>query len=151
MGAADVLFIHETVHTVTDYWDGPRTGIADFRGVPHAYQSEFDDSPDVDDWRETFLLMPIDAETSRLATEDWGIWLRWQDAFHAGRTSRETHPALPEDRARHQVLEAALEPRLRIDKVRSIRATGHFRPREQSVGGAHRWDYVVKWDVVEDD
>jgi len=30
---------YELVHEVTDYFQGPRTGIADFRGVPHNFAS----------------------------------------------------------------------------------------------------------------
>jgi hypothetical protein len=29
----------EPVHGVEDYYDGPRTGVADFRGVPHRFCS----------------------------------------------------------------------------------------------------------------
>jgi hypothetical protein len=30
---------YEPVHTVEDYYDGPRAGTADFEGQPHAYRS----------------------------------------------------------------------------------------------------------------
>jgi hypothetical protein len=33
----------EKVYTMTDYYDGPRRGIADFDGRPHFYDSEWDD------------------------------------------------------------------------------------------------------------
>src|SRR5687768_8510315 len=35
------LLTFERVYTVTDYWDGPREGIADFQDVPHLYRSIF--------------------------------------------------------------------------------------------------------------
>jgi hypothetical protein len=74
----------EAVHTVTDYYDSPRRGIADFHGRPHAYQSLWDNSED--DWSDAFLLQPIDDETFRLAMEDWEIWNRWKSAFDNGRS-----------------------------------------------------------------
>jgi hypothetical protein len=57
----------EAVHTVADYSDSPRSGIADFRGRPHAYRSLWDNSED--DRSGAFLLQPIDDETFRLAME----------------------------------------------------------------------------------
>jgi hypothetical protein len=32
------------VYTVNDYYDGPRPGIADYQGRPHAYESQFNES-----------------------------------------------------------------------------------------------------------
>jgi hypothetical protein len=69
----------ETVYTVTDWYDGPREGIADFNGMPHLYQWQFDNAKD--DWADTLLLTPVDEETFRLALEDWAIWVRWEQAF----------------------------------------------------------------------
>jgi len=34
---------YERVYTMTDYYDGPRKGIADFEGRPHLYEAEWDD------------------------------------------------------------------------------------------------------------
>jgi hypothetical protein len=58
---------YETVYTVLDYWDGIRTGIADFHGAPHYYERPFDEARD--NWADNFLLKPIDEETLRLALE----------------------------------------------------------------------------------
>jgi hypothetical protein len=38
----------------------------------------------------------------RLIMEDWKIWLRGKAAFHAGRISQDTHPALSENRRRRE-------------------------------------------------
>jgi hypothetical protein len=89
----------EAVHTVTDYYDSPRRGIADFHGRPYADNSE-------DDWSDAFFLQPIDDETFRLAMEDWDIWSRWVREFHSGRTTIETHPALPAHRHGHDEISA---------------------------------------------
>jgi hypothetical protein len=93
----------EIVHTMTAYYDGARGGIANHHGRPHVCESLFEDAPDGTD---VFLLQPIDDETFRLAMEDWAIWCRWERAFHSRQTTQDTHPALPENRARHQELEA---------------------------------------------
>lgn len=36
----------ETVHILTDWYDGPRRGIADYRGRPHLFESEWSDGKD---------------------------------------------------------------------------------------------------------
>jgi len=119
--------VFEIVHTVTDYYDGPRAGIADVDGVAHFYQSEWDSERD--DYSDTFLLAPIDAETLALALEDWAIWLRWEDAFHRGLADRDSHPALPSDRERHEELKGLLASRLQCDPTTSLRKIGKFQVR----------------------
>ena len=99
----------EIVYTLTDWYDGPRRGIANYNDNPHLFESEWQDGEDLN--ADTFLLMPIDADTFSLALEDWSIWRRWETAFHQGGADRETHPALPEDRRRHEELDRLLQGR----------------------------------------
>jgi hypothetical protein len=68
---------YERVYTVVDYYDGPRKGIADYKGKPHLYECMFDESKD--NYSERFLLAPLDA------MEDWAIWQRWELANHTGK------------------------------------------------------------------
>ena len=102
------------------------------------------DGPDV------FLLAPIDEETLRLALEDWAIWRRWEDAYHHGETTIDTHPALPEDLNRHVELEALLGRRLTIDPARATLAHADFRRRDEP-----NWNRVgmapmeVRWTLVD--
>ena len=134
---------HDRVYTVTDYWDGPRKGIADFEGRPHLYVSDWDDP--ADDYASTFRLSPVEHRVLALALEDWDIWLRWQTAFHKGRTTLETHPALPEDRARHDELREILERNLKIDERDYVRAHGDFKPLEAESSGVGHGPLQVKW------
>ena len=97
----------ETVFTVTDYWDGPRKGIANYQGAPHLYECIFDTTED--DYSDLYRLTPIDQQTFRLAMENWEIWLRWRAAFDAGKVTVATHPALPEDKNRHEELKNLLQ------------------------------------------
>jgi hypothetical protein len=134
----------ETVYTVTNFYDGPRGGIADYHGKPHVYCSCWDEAKE--DWDEAFLLQPIDDETFRMALEDWGIWTRWERAFHSGQTTRETHPALPDERARHEELAGILNARLQIEPARAIRVRGEFRVRRQGeFGGKGGAQWAVSW------
>jgi hypothetical protein len=84
---------YERVHTVWDYYDGPRSGIADFNGVPHHFVNEFDD--DRDDYTDKYTLRPIDNATMRLIQKQWNIWRAWELAFHSGQRDESSHPALP--------------------------------------------------------
>jgi hypothetical protein len=104
----------DCVYTVNDYYDGPRLGVAEVDGVPHIYEAEFDHSSD--EYGDTYFASPIDENLMALVLEDWEIWLRWQSAFQVGEASIETHPALPQDRERHEALKAAIGDRLRVDR-----------------------------------
>lgn len=128
---------------MTDYYDGPRGGIADFGGKPHAYTAVFD--PD-EGYAETFLLMPIGEQIFRWALEDWEIWRRWETAFHDGKASQDTHPALPEDRARHEELERLLGDSLTAVPELSIEARAERRgtfPGDAHGGVEVRWTPVT--------
>jgi hypothetical protein len=115
---------YEYVHTVTDYYDGPRKGIANYQGRPHLYECVFDEIKD--NYSELFSLAPVDSETLQLAMEDWAIRRRWELAYHSGKTERDTHPALPQESARHAELQGILDKVLVIDPQRAIAKIGRF-------------------------
>ncbi len=120
----------EPVYTMTDFYDGPRRGIASFQGQPYLYQSRFSDIDS--DSEDTSLLSPVAPETLEIAIESWRIWLRWEVAFREGRTSEETHPSLPADSARCAELDIELADRLKIDESAAVCALGDFRTRPGS-------------------
>lgn len=135
--------VFEIVHTVTDFYDGPRAGIADLNGSPHLYQAEWD--TELDDYADTFLLMPIDLETLALALEDWAIWQRWEDAFHHGLADQSSHPALSSDRQRHEELKRLLSGRLQADAKSSVRKCGEFRVRPDAAVRPVFSNLEVRW------
>jgi hypothetical protein len=129
---------------MTDYYDGPRKGIADFEGRPHLYESEWDDQ--ADDWASTFKLSPVEPGLLPLALESWGIWRRWETAFHKGRTNRETHPALPDERSRSDALAEILDCELNIDENGFVRARGDFKPLDDPTWNGLGWRPLqVRW------
>jgi hypothetical protein len=122
---------YERVFTVTDYYDGPRKGLANFLGNPHLYECIFDEVKG--DYSDLFRLTPIDAETFQLAMEDWSIWQRWELAFHTGKADLSTRPALPQDADMHEELERTLGKALLTGPQRAFTRAGRFEPRgEQS-------------------
>ena len=118
----------EIVHTMTDYYDGPRGGIADFHGKPHLYESQFSDI--VDDYTDIFHLSPVAFDIFPLALEQWAIWLRWEAAYKQRETPLSTHPALPNERVKYDELETILEQALVIDESNFVAATAEFRNNE---------------------
>lgn len=136
--------IFEIVYTVPHWYDGPRRGIADYQGQPHLFESEWQDVENMD--AHTFLLMPIDRDTLLLALEDWAIWRRWEMACHQGKATVETHPALPQDRSRHEELEALLKGRLVVDPARAVRKMAEFRGRNDPGWSGYGWAPLeVRW------
>lgn len=130
---------YETVYTITDWYDGARQGVADLNGQPHYYENHWDEGTQF--WSDIYHLKPLDAETFALAMKDWEIWLRWERAMKEGKTTGETHPALPEDKQRHIELEKILTERLVISPETSVKAAAEFIYGQPT---------KVKWSVIED-
>ena len=115
---------YEYVHTVTDFYDGPRKGIANYQGRPHLYECAFDENKG--NYSELFWLTPVDAENFQLAMEDWAIWQRWELAYHSGKAELDTHPALPNESGRHKELASILDNSLVTDPQSAITRVGKF-------------------------
>ena len=128
---------YEAVYTITDWYDGARSGVVDLNDKLHYYENYWNEGEQF--WSEIYLLLPLDDETFALAKEDWAIWLRWERAFKEGKTTQETHPVLPEDRQRHDELEKILAKRLVVSPETSIKATAEFIYGQPT---------KVKWRVI---
>ena len=128
----------DRVYTINDYYDGPRLGIADVDGVPHIYEAEFDYSSD--EYGDAYFVSAIDEGLFALVLEDWEIWLRWDSAFKRGEVSVQSHPALPEDRERHEILKIAIGDRLRVDRAQSRYMKARF--------GASNGETIVEWSAA---
>ncbi len=62
----------EHVYVVWAIYDGVRSGIANYHGKPHYFESSFSDNKD--DYINEFKLTPIDHRTLELAQEQWAIY-----------------------------------------------------------------------------
>jgi hypothetical protein len=137
----------EQVFTVRDWYDGPREGIANYKGQPHYYIFLNEEFIDEDNWLTLFHLKPIDQKTFALALKSWEIWLRWEKAFQENRTPLETHPALPEDRERSKIIDTILEDKLRTDET-TFTVYGKFKIERQIKGKEEIKCQKVKWTMV---
>jgi hypothetical protein len=117
----------ERVYSVTDYFDGPRSGVADFFGQPHRYQCRFDEK--LDDWTESFILTPISSDTLALELEQWEIWRKWEVAFHRGDVPQSSHPGFGGQNARYDELTRNIKDRSAAESPATWRAKGLFRAR----------------------
>ncbi len=115
----------ERVYTVNDFYDGPRLGVANLHGKPHIYEAEFSD--ELDDYTGSFWLREIDQNLLTLGLEDWAIWLRWEKAYKQGSVSIEGHPALPDDRARHDEISLLIGDQLNAKAGSSVIKLASFR------------------------
>ncbi len=138
------LKLFETVYSVWDYYDGPRSGIADVRGEPCYFSCEWDEG--ADDWAEYFTLKRLATEALNLALEGETIWRNWEGAFHRGEVPSSTHPALPEQNARYVELTAALDSV--IDSLTiygGARAAFRVRPNQPPKARGILAEFEVEW------
>ena len=116
----------ETVHTVWEYYDGARIGVADYCGQPHYYVCVWDEV--ADDYSSIFALSSIDSDTLAWALEQWAIWRRWEIAFHSGQAVAESHPCIRGQDRRYDELQDLLQPRLDSLPTARIFARARFEP-----------------------
>lgn len=138
----------DTIATMPDFYDGPRSGLTVFRGSLYQYESTWNDIADAYD--DIFVLKPIDTPTACLALEAWFIWLRWERAFYAGEVDTSTHPALPAEAERCRVLDAALIERMPAAEVPGVRASGEFSSATRPAGLLGWVGSAARWRVEED-
>ena len=116
---------YERVYTVWDYYDGPRTGIADYGGAPHHFVNEFDD--DTEEYTERFTLRPINKATMQLILKQWDIWRSWELAFHKGQRDKSSHPALHGQDETYAQLGIEIKTELETNAAAPIVAGATFR------------------------
>ena len=135
---------YEEVFTILHYYDGPRTGVANFRGQPYFYDCIFDD--DKDEYSDLYHLTPLSQNIFELAKEDWVIWKRWETAFHSGQATIESHPALPQDKPRHEEIRTILDSALTTKAALCVTKRGAFErlgSQEYPKGVMRPWQ--VRW------
>lgn len=118
----------EHVYVENDWWDGPRAGIADIHGIPHRFQSLFDEEKD--DYLSSFLVWPVSREELELEIERWCTFIEWNHRFEAGEVGTDSHPALSEINVGPDEVKIPADARLataqfkRIDKARRYEKSG---------------------------
>jgi hypothetical protein len=97
----------ERVYVELDWYDGPRSGLADVNGVPHYFQAVHDDSrPGAPD--DVYHVWPASDDALALEREQWAIFVAWNSRYEAGTAATDTHPGLGGIDARYDELTALL-------------------------------------------
>lgn len=128
------------VETVEDYWDGPRRGYAFMDGELVFYDSIWSEKEDA--FSDQFIVKPVSADLLVIVRESWSIWQRWERAFTAGETTRDTHPALPTDKERKLELRALLSRVEESTPVGTKKVSGVFRRLSDEAGS-----WQVQWNL----
>ena len=115
--------MYERVYMVWDIYDGIRSGLAEFRGVPHYFECVFED----EDYTDSFELRRVDAALLAEATEQWSIYRAWESRFHSGEVPLETHPGHGGLVPRYDDLERSINARLESLTAHSVFASANFR------------------------
>ena len=137
----------ERVYVENDWWDGPRSGVADVLGSPHRFASIFDDESD--GWTDAYIVYPIDEETLRLELEQWAIFVEWNERYEAGEADTDSHPGQGGVSRRWDEIEDLLRERRAAAPPNATRATAEYVPltcdRRYSVTGP---DYALRWRLL---
>jgi len=111
----------EIVYSVFDYWDGPRSGVADFYGKPHFYQGIFDEV--ADEWSDVYHLSPVVEGVVPLTAEEWQDWYWWKHDFGQGKALVAERPDIY---ARYAPIEGMLFQAFTNSPVTTMEAVGKF-------------------------
>lgn len=136
----------ERVHVENDWYDGPRSGLADVGGQPHYFQAvdsyHHPDEPD-----DEYFVWPASSAALACERQQWAIFVEWNTRFEAGTASVETHPGHGGVNARYDELTAQLaQHRAMPTDARRFAAEWHWLPADRTtryhLDGP---DYLVKW------
>ena len=118
----ELLF--ERVYTIDEWDEGPRSGVANFAGVPHYFRS-------VGESRERFELTPLPREVFELILEADALFHRWHPGPHtrSGGALDGASVAHGQERARYETLQSDIAAALQsLAPVAVVRGDFDFDP-----------------------
>jgi hypothetical protein len=101
--------VWEMVHTIHDWYDGPRAGAAEYLGSVYWYRSVYLDTEAWDPDEDRFELTPMTSEAFSGELERTTLFERWDSARRTGAVvwnngDDDSFGALPEDMPRYREL-----------------------------------------------
>ncbi|MFJ4988586.1 hypothetical protein ACIP9H_32895 [Streptomyces sp. NPDC088732] len=131
----------ERVYAESEWYDGPRAGLADVDGRPHYFLSEDYSHADLAD---EYSVWPASDAAVEWEREQWAIFARWNERYEAGTAGPETHPGEGGIDARYDELNLLLaQYRQAPDDARRLVGEVRFGP-----GARYRVegpDYWFRW------
>jgi hypothetical protein len=136
----------QVVRLVWEYWDEPRSGVADYNSMPHWFECLFDE--DRDEYSHVYWLTPLDDSLFELLKERNSIFLRWRDAFGRGEVDRSTHPALPSEAERSRELESEIRQGIASRANQRFKVRGRFQLLTGATFSGELSDFGVEWALI---
>jgi hypothetical protein len=138
----------EQVHAVWGYWDGIRSGVADFDGKPVYFEQEW--SEETDDYSASFRLKPVSPTVLADVLEQSQIFRTWELRFHNGEVEQDTHPGLLGQSTRYAELESKLKDHLAKLDALAVRVGGKFLalPNQEHLPAGAMRQVRVEWHGV---
>ena len=130
----------ERLHVTLVFWDGPRSGIADFQGTPHHFECELDATGN--EYAETYVMTQAADELVVLAREHETIREDWWRAYQSGEASAQSNPQRLGQNPRLAELEKLIEARIAAAPAPSFRVRGAFHAFPNAPVGEV---YKVEW------
>ena len=118
----ELLF--ERVYTIDEWDEGPRSGVANFAGVPHYFRS-------VGESRERFELTPLPSELFELILEADALFHRWHPGPHTRSAAAFDRASAVDgaDRSRYETLQSDIAAALHaLRPVAVVRGDFDFDP-----------------------
>lgn len=132
----------EPVLIEEEWYDGPRSGIAEIAGTAHYFEAlgDLTGNPPTGE----FAVWPVADPVLALEREQWAIFIAWNARRGAGTADVDSHPGHAGVDARYDELAAILAPhRVRPDIARTLVAEVGFTDEDRySLGGT---DYLFRW------
>jgi hypothetical protein len=120
----------EKVHTVREYWDGVRSGTADFKGAPHYFVCPVD-ARVTDGYADYFDLYPLSPEFMERELQYFAIYRAWDIQHKRGLVPEETHPGRGGVDAQYDELSRWLDSQIAALDMTAIKQRATFR----AIGG----------------
>ena len=109
---------------IWELYDGPRSGLADYKGIPHYFNCILSDEGGYSD---EFELFPINSNFLLLATEQWKIYREWEAKYHTGNEVVETHPGNRGRNERYDELQDELDAMIKKLSKLDVLCLGSFQ------------------------
>ncbi|GAA4568853.1 hypothetical protein GCM10023193_51340 [Planotetraspora kaengkrachanensis] len=134
----------ERVHIELDWYDGPRSGLADVWGAVHYFQALHDyNHGDAGD--DEYFVWPAGPDAFAMESESWQIYVNFAQRHDAGEVGIESHPGGGGVNDRYDELERLLAPH-RVTPANGLRLIAEWRPFDRPNRSADSGPgYMVKW------
>ena len=137
----------ERVYVESEWYDGPRAGVADIGGTPHRFKSLFDEQ--ADEYLETFMVWAIDQSELDLEIELWNIFVEWNVLHESGQATTESHPGHGGRHARWDEIEALLKTSRSSVPPMAKRATAQLSRIDRDARyAASGPNYMLSWSIL---